>query len=322
MKRNGNLFDRIISMENLLQADYNACKGKYNQIGVVEHIARREENLTKLHRLLAAGEFWTSIYSTFIVREPKERVIFRLPYYPDRIVHHAIMNVMEPIWVGCFTADTYACIKGRGIHSALANVKKALRDTLATQYCLKLDIQKFYQSVDHDVLKMIIRKKIKDARLLNLLDGIIDSADGLPIGNYLSQYLANLYLTYFDHWLKEVKKVRYYFRYCDDMVILGSSKAYLHELKSDIAEYLQVKLKLTLKSNHQVFPVASRGIDFVGYVTYHTHTRLRKSIKKNFARAVAKRKPLASLHAYRGWAMYANSKNLIRKLIPDYGKAV
>lgn len=322
MKRHGNLFEKIISMENLLQADYNACRGKYNQAGVVQHIARREDNLEKLHLQLSAGEFQTSTYKISIIREPKERLIHCLPYFPDRIVHHAIMNVMEPIWVGCFTADTYACIKGRGIHSALENVKKALKNTQATQYCLKLDIQKFYQSVDHDVLKMIIRKKIKDARLLNLLDGIIDSAEGLPIGNYLSQYLANLYLTYFDHWLKEIKKVRYCFRYCDDMVILGSSKTYLHQLKADIAEYLQVELKLSLKSNHQVFPVASRGIDFVGYVIYHTHTRLRKSIKKNFARAVAKRKPIASLNSYRGWAMYANSKNLIRKLTPDYGKAV
>ena len=322
MKRHGNLFEKIISRENLLQADYNACRGKYNQTGVVQHVTRREENLDELHRQLSAGEFRTSTYKISTIREPKERLIHCLPYFPDRIVHHAIMNVMEPVWVGCFTADTYACIKGRGIHSALENVKKSLRNIMATQYCLKLDIQKFYQSVDHEVLKTIIRKKIKDVRLLNLLDGIIDSADGLPIGNYLSQYLANLYLTYFDHWLKEVKKVKHYFRYCDDMVILGPSKAVLHQLREDIAEYLQVELKLTMKGNHQVFPVAARGIDFLGYVVYHTHIRMRKSIKKNFARAVAKGKPLASLNSYKGWAQYANSKNLVRKLIPDYGKAI
>ncbi len=322
MKRIGNLFWKIVSPENLLQADYNACKGKYNQVGVVQHIARRPENLAEIHRLLVSGEFQTSLYQTFFVWEPKKREIYRLPYYPDRIVHHAIMNIMEPIWVGCFTADTYACIKGRGIHSALLNVRKALKDGVNTRYCLKLDVRKFYQSVDHDVLKAIIRKKIKDARLLSLLDGIIDSAEGLPIGNYLSQYLANLYLTYFDHWLKEVKKVKHYFRYCDDMVILGADKEYLHQLRWDIAAYLRDELKLSLKSNHQVFPVASRGIDFVGYVIYHTHTLLRKSIKKNFARAVAKRKPLSSLNSYRGWAKYANSKNLLRKLTPDYGQAV
>ncbi|MDR1338620.1 MAG: RNA-directed DNA polymerase, partial [Prevotellaceae bacterium] len=177
-------------------------------------------NLLKLHETLKAGSFRTSKYTTFTIYEPKEREIFRLPYYPDRIVHHAVMNILEPVWLSIFTADTYSCIKYRGIHATAGKVKKALKDVEGTAYCLKLDIRKFYPSIDHDILKQIIRRKIKDIRLLALLDEIIDSADGVPIGNYLSQYFANLYLAYFDHYIKETEQVKYYFRYADDIVIL------------------------------------------------------------------------------------------------------
>src|SRR5690606_15310200 len=146
----------------------------------------------------------------FKVFEPKERLVYRLPYFPDRITHHAIMNVLEPIFVANLTTDTYSCIKGRGIHACANAVKKALKDVPSTKYCLKLDITKFYPSVDHEILKALLRRKFKDQDLLELLDEIIDSAPGLPIGNYLSQYLANFYLSYFDHWIKEKKRVKYY----------------------------------------------------------------------------------------------------------------
>jgi len=153
---------------------------------------------------------------------------------------------------------------------------------------LKLDIKKFYPNVDHEILKQLLRRKIKDSDLLWLLDEIIDSADGLPIGNYLSQYFANFYLTYFDHWIKEKKQVRYYFRYADDLVFLSSNKSDLHQLLYEIKNYLSNRLKLTVKENYQLFPVQARGIDFIGYIFYHTHTLLRKRIKQNFARTIKK----------------------------------
>jgi len=317
MKRIGNLYNSICSLDNLILADKLASKGKGRQIGVKQHMANQEANLQALHEMLTAKTFKTGAYKTFIIFEPKRREIFRLPYFPDRIVHHAIMNVLEPIWVPMFTADTYSCIKGRGVHSAGRKVKEALKNEPETRYCLKLDVQKFYPSVDHDVLKQIIRKKIKDADLLNLLDSIIDSSDGLPIGNYLSQYLANMYMTYFDHWLKEVVKVKYYFRYCDDMVILASNKPELHQILAQIRAYLSNELKLTIKGNYQIFPVQSRGNDFVGYKFFHTHTLLRKSIKQSFARAIARRKGLETIAAYNGWAKHANTLHLIKKLCND-----
>jgi retron-type reverse transcriptase len=317
MKRINNLYQRICSVENLQLADSIARKGKLNQPGVTRHDRNRDRNIQQLHEMLIGKTYNTSQYTTFTIYEPKERIIFRLPYFPDRIVHHAVINILEPIFVSAFTSDTYSCIKKRGIHAAATAVKFALKDLQGTQYCLKLDIKKFYPNVDHEVLKQLLRRKIKDQDLLWLLDGIIDSADGLPIGNYLSQYFANFYLTYFDHWLKEDLQVKYYFRYADDMVILSDSKSYLHQVLDQIRNYLQEKLKLTVKNNYQIFPVNSRGIDFVGYVFRHTHIRLRKSIKQSFARMLASNKNPQSIASYRGWAVHCNSKNLLKKLLNE-----
>ena len=258
MKRLNNLFERIVSVENLTKADSIAQKGKSKQYGVVQHCKNAEQNIQSLHHNLVDKTYCTSPYSIFKVFEPKEREVYRLPYFPDRIVHHAIMNVLEPVFVSVFTADTYSCIKGKGIHAAARAVRKALVDEPGTTYCLKLDIRKFYPSINHVVLKHLLRRKIKDNDLLWLLDEIIDSAPGVPIGNYLSQYFANFYLSYFDHWIKEDKQVKYYFRYADDLVILSPDKKYLRDLLVEIKNYLKVNLRLEVKGNYQVFPVASR----------------------------------------------------------------
>lgn len=318
MKRFGNLFHKICSVENLQIADSIARKGKLKQYGVIVHDKNKEANILKLHDILVNKQYTTSMYSTFKVYEPKERDVFRLPYYPDRIVHHAIMLHLEKIFVSTFTADTYSCIKGRGIKGAADAVKEALKDVPGTKYCLKLDIKKFYPNVDHRTLKCLLRKKLKDDDLLWLLDGTINSAPGLPIGNYLSQYFANFYLNYFDHWMKEVKKVKYYFRYADDLVILSDNKEYLHQLLKEITHYLSENLQLTVKKNHQVFPIAvknGRGLDFVGYVFYHTHVRLRPGIKRNYARKIARGISTASKAAYKGWTDHCNAKHLNKKLL-------
>ncbi len=317
MKRKGNLYHKIISIENLRLADNLAQKGKSKQYGVILHNERKESNLAVLHQMLFSKIYHTSNYDVFKVFEPKERLVYRLPYFPDRITHHAIMNVLEPIFVACFTKDSYSCIKKRGIHALANNLKTALKDVPGTIYCLKLDIKKFYPSIDHSILKNLLRKKFKDTDLLWLLDEIIDSAPGLPIGNYLSQYLANFYLTYFDHWIKEVLKIKHYFRYADDIVILHQDKRQLHSILHQIKLYLSSQLRLTVKENYQVFPVATRGIDFVGYVFFHTHTLLRKRIKQNFARMLANNPNQQSIAAYKGWAKHADTHHLLKKLIPN-----
>lgn len=323
MKRYNNLFDKIVSLDNLYEADKRARRQKSHRPEVMLFDKNKDKLLLDLQRKLINGEYETSEYYVFKIYEPKEREIFKLPYYPDRIVHHAIMNIMEPIWVSAFVKGTYSCIRKRGIHKALKDVKFALKDEVNTQYCLKLDIRKFYPSIDHDILKTIIRKKIKDKRLLSLLDEIIESAQGVPIGNYLSQFFANLYLTYLDHWIKEQKKVRYYFRYADDIVILGGDKQQLRDLFYDIQDYLNNKLKLNFKDNWQIFKVDSRGIDFVGYRVFHTHTLLSKRIKKRFCKKINKLNKKQNLDkdtykqkicSYIGWIKYCNGRNLLNKM--------
>lgn len=316
MKRIGNLYEQITSLQNLQLADEKAQKGKTRSYGVIQHRTNAEGNLLILQDMLRNKTYRTSKYDIFNIYEPKERTVYRLPYFPDRITHHAIMNVLEPIFVSTFTADTYSCIKKRGIHKLLRNLKEDLKDTPGTRYCLKFDIKKFYPSVDHAVLKTLLRRKFKDEDLLWLLDEIIDSAPGLPIGNYLSQYLANFYLSYFDHWIKEQKRARYYYRYADDIVILAAGKAQLQALLDEVKGYLD-ELKLEVKENYQVFPVASRGIDFVGYVFYHTHVRLRKKIKQNLARKIKRNSMSPSRPSYMGWMKHCNARHLTKKLIPD-----
>lgn len=340
MKRIDNLYDKIISIENLRQADEKARRGKLKTYGVRVHDRNREANIEALHEALRTKTYKTSSYDVFTIFEPKERLIFRLPYYPDRIVHHAIMNVLEPIWERVFTHNTYSCIKKRGIEGCARQVDKIIRKYRGKPlYCLKIDIKKFYPSIDHEVLKQIVRKKIKDSDLLWLLDEIIDSADGLPIGNYLSQYLANLFLAYFMHYVNErmhtdIGKAEPFdaTEYADDIALFADNKQDLHRAYREIKRYLGEELNLTIKGNYQIFPIANnrydtsgRALDYVGYKFYRKQKLIRKSIKKNFCRRTArlnKRQPPLDTKAYKqevapwlGWAKHSNSKHLLKTII-------
>lgn len=328
MKRYGNLYEKIWDMENIREAHRNAQRGKqhYREVKMVN--ADEEKYLALVQAMLRDKTFRNSEYEVFTKMDSgKRREISKLPYFPDRIVHHCVMQILEPIWMRTFITDTYAALKGRGIHKGVERMKLALRDRENTQYCLKFDVRKFYPSIDHDILKAIIRRKIKDPELLWLLDEIIDSADGVPIGNYLSQYFGNLYLAYFDHWMKEERRCRYYFRYCDDVVILHSSKASLHALFRDVEDYLVINLKLTIKGNYQIFPVDKRGIDFLGYRFFHDYVLLRKSIAQRFKtkmfyvkqnwRWMGSVSIVSSVMSYLGWLRHGNCMNLARQHVDD-----
>lgn len=324
-------------MDNLILAHQNAKKGKgwYQEVKMVD--ANPEYYLGKLQEILINKTYQTSQYETFIKKDSgKEREIFKLPYFPDRICQWAIMQVIEPILLNNFTKDTYSAIPGRGIHLCLNRLDDALQyDVPGTQYCLKLDAKKFYPSINHDILKMKYRRLFKDNDLLWLLDEIIDSTPGetgIPIGNYLSQYSGNFYLSSFDHWIKEVKGIKYYFRYMDDIVILGSNKEELHNLMKEIDKYFKIKLKLKVKENWQVFPTFVRGIDFVGYRTFMNYKLLRKSTCKQFKRkmiAINKKQiegkemnysEWCSINSYKGWLIHCNSYRLKQKYIEPIQK--
>ncbi|MBC8401025.1 MAG: RNA-directed DNA polymerase [Candidatus Marinimicrobia bacterium] len=327
MKRHGYLYGKVCEMENLHLAHKNASRGKmhYTEVKMVD--SDPDYYLNLIRKMLVNKTFKNSEYTEYLKTDgPKERLIHKLPYYPDRIIHHAIMQILEPIWFGSLVRDTYSAIKGRGIHDGVKRIQKALKDVGNTRYCLKMDVRKFYPSIDNDILKTIIRRKIKDPDLVWLLDEIINSAQGVPIGNYLSQYFGNIYLSGLDHWMKESLSVQYYFRYCDDFVILSASKIELHALRKSVKTYLN-RLNLNMKNNWQVFPVDSRGIDFLGYRFYHGYTLLRKSIKQNF---IVKIKTICKtwhklshsqiinvVMSYCGWLKYANTRNLRNKYLDN-----
>jgi RNA-directed DNA polymerase len=332
VKRYGNLYKKIYDLDNLSLAHKNAKKGKgwYKEVKMVD--ADEEYYLKLLQEMLINKTYNTSEYEIFIKKDgEKEREIYKLPYFPDRICQWAILQVIEPILINNFTKDTYSAIPGRGIHQALKKLKAAIQnDVPGTQYCLKLDVKKYYPSIDHNILKAKYRRIFKDKDLLWLLDEIIDSTPGdvgIPIGNYLSQYSGNFYLSSFDHWIKEVKKVKYYFRYMDDIVILGSSKEELHKLRKEVDEYLRNELKLNIKENWQVFPTFVRGIDFVGYRVFLNYTLLRKSTCKSFKRKMRNinKKKLngqelnysewCSINSYKGWLKWCDSYRLSQKYI-------
>lgn len=315
MKRIGNLYSKIYAVDNLLEAHRKAKRGKSKSKEIIEFEKVKYRKLSDLHHLLKDGKYKTSEYKIFTLFDPKQREIYKLPYYPDRITHHAILNIIEDIFVKTFTQDTYSCIKGRGIHKLFYKLKKDLRDTENTKYALKIDIRKFYPSINNDILKQLLRKKFKDPQLLSLLDEIINSTIGQPIGNYLSQFFANFYLSYFDHYVKEVLKVKYYYKYCDDILILTNTKEELHKILFEINNYLHYNLKLDIKTNYKIFPVDKNGIDIVGYKFFQKYILLRKSIKKRFIKMIKTNNNKKSIASYNGWLCHADCKNLQKKYV-------
>lgn len=332
MKRYGNLYQIICSKENLRLAHQNARKGKgwYKEVKMVDSDVDHYINL--LHDMLVNKTYQTSEYVTFIKRDSnKDRVIYKLPYFPDRICQWAIIQVIEPILIKNLIQNTYSAIPGRGIHKALDDVKKAIqKDPTGMAYCLKLDVKKYYPSIDHAVLKGKFRRMFKDPDLLWLLDEIIDSTPGnagIPIGNYVSQYCGNMYLSGFDHWIKEEKHIRHYFRYMDDICIFSKCKEELHKLRKEIDKYFEMNLHLTIKSNWQVFPTFTRGLDFVGYRIFRNFVLLRKStckqLKKKMTHIIKKINrgmemnfsEWCSINSYRGWLLHCDSFRLSEKYL-------
>jgi len=309
MKRYNNLYSKIINIDNIKKAAINSQKNKKSNLQVIDFNKNFEENVEKIHLLLLSETYTVSNYKTKKIKDGnKIRELRILPYYPDRVIQHAILQIINPILEKVFINTTYSAIRKRGIHKCLKDLNKALINKENTKYCLKLDIKKYYDNVNHNILKEFLLKKFKDNKLINILFLIINSSKGIPIGSYLSQYFGNFYLSYFGHWLKEVMKVKYVFIYMDDIVILHSDKQYLYNLKHKIISYLDTNLKLQL-SNYQVFPV-TKSIDFVGYKSYPTHILLRKSIKQRFKKVLLKYPNKKSIASYKGWLVHSNSINL------------
>jgi retron-type reverse transcriptase len=289
MKRHFNLFERIATFEALYRAHLKARRGKRDRVEVMRFTQNLESNLLQLESELLAGTYRTGDYRYFRVFEPKERTIAVLPYR-DRVVQHALNSAIEPPFERSFHHDSYACRLGKGMHAGADRAQQFLRQVERSHgraYVLKADIAKYFNNIDHGVLKRLLRRRIGCPRTLALCDNIIDSSavigdlapKGLPIGNLVSQLWANVYLHELDDFVKHGLRERRYLRYADDFAVIHHDKAHLHRIRHDIEVFLWDQLRLTTNHKTQVFPVSNRngrGFDFLGYKIWPHRRRVRK----------------------------------------------
>ncbi|MBU0754152.1 MAG: reverse transcriptase/maturase family protein [Planctomycetes bacterium] len=279
MKRIGGLMPRVFSFPNLLLAFRRASKGKKDRPAVARFAMDLEPELLRLQRQLENGVWKPGRYAHFTIRDPKERVISVAPF-PDRVVHHAVINVTAPFLEARFDFDSYGCREGKGMDRALARARRHAR---RFDWCLKMDIRHFFASVCHDRLKGLLRETFKDEALLAVLDKIIDSVEaGLPLGNLTSQWLANFYLTPFDRFLRQRPEVRGMIRYMDDLLVFGSGRAALCSLLPLIKNYLEEELKLRLKEKMTHIHPTWAGIPFLGFRVFADRLLLRRETWKRF----------------------------------------
>lgn len=314
-------------MENLYEAHRNARKDKswYKEVKMVDK--NPEKYLREIQEMLTNHTYSLCLedYSISIIKDKKkERELWKLSYYPHRIIQWAILLQTEAIFMENFADFSCAAIKGRGIHCALARTIDLVNDTENCSYCLKIDIKKYYHSINQEILKKKLRKIFSDTELLALLDTIIDSRPprGVPIGSYLSQFLANFYLTETDK-IFAAKVNNRIVRYMDDIVFFSSSKEELHSIRRQLQKHLKEELDLDMKNNYAVFPVRSRGVDFVGYVVRPNSVKLRKSTKINLVRKMKKLRRAREFtysdyccyNSYCGWLLYLTDDSLARKYL-------
>ena len=288
----GCTFEETYNFENILNAAYQCRKGKTKASATLNFFNYLEENVIQIQNELMWDMYKMSPYHHFYVFEPKRRLI-SAPHFKDRVVHRAIYNIIEPLFDRQYIYDSYACRTGKGTHRGADRAQYFIKKVEAKHgkaYAFKADISRYFSSVDHAILKSILRAKIQCARTQELLFYIIDNSPsdglgvGIPLGNLTSQIFANIYLNELDRFCKHQLKAKNYVRYMDDFIIIHHDKAQLHQWRRDIEKFLHQQLRLNTNSKTQIFPVAKnngRGLDFLGYRIYSTHKLLRKcSVKR------------------------------------------
>ncbi len=351
MKRFNNLFPKIIDYENLWHAYLNARKNKRFRGEVLEFSNNVEENLIQIQNELIHKMYQVGRYREFHVYEPKKRLIMALPFR-DRVVQWAIYQVIEPLFDKQFIDDSFACRKGKGTQDAAKKLQYWMRKHERSHqrpYYLKLDISKYFYRIDHDVLLNILKNKIKDRDLLDLLEIIIRSEStkfgvplgdhhfeneriegiGMPIGNLTSQLFANLYLNELDQYAKHDMQLQHYIRYMDDVVVLHHDKDELHRILEEIELFLNYDLKLQINNKTAIRPI-STGIEFVGYRVWTTHQKLKKKsvkkmkrrlkyIQKSYSRGeVGLDEARLTIMSYLGFMQHANCYRLKQKVMKSF----
>lgn len=324
MKTYKNLWEKFISKENFDLAYKNAIKRKGRQWQVRKFKRKEAENLEKVRQLVIRGEFHTSEYKSKIIYEPKKRVIYKLPFCPDRIVQHAVMNILKPILINLFIENTYACIEGRGQMRVSRKCSEYVRKY---KYCLKCDIKSFYPSINQQILSDMYHRIIKDEKFLKVIDDIVFSFPGdhnCPIGNYMSQWSGNFYLTKLDNFVLHELKPGGYERYCDDFMLFSNDKQFLHTCRKRLEEFLWSELELKF-SKSDVFNT-KQGVDFCGYRTFGKYVLVRKSTAKRMKRRFRKvldsdiedvEKLTGQVASCKGWLKHACSHHLYKSLRLD-----
>ncbi|MCQ2581643.1 MAG: reverse transcriptase/maturase family protein [Alphaproteobacteria bacterium] len=320
MKTYKNLWDKFISRENFDLAAKKAIKSKKNKRCTKKFLEHYDENIEKLRQSLMDGTFKTSEYRIFKVYEPKEREIYELPLYPDHILHHALINILGPIWKNMFISDSYACIPDKGLHAASKRIMTFVR---RNKYVLQCDVKKFFPSINHDIMMNIIQQKISDRRLLRVLDNIVRSVGGgtnLPIGNLTSQWLANVYLNQLDMFVKHELHVHDYLRYCDDFCLFGNSKKLLRKMESEIVVFLENKLNLRLSKS--CMRLVADGVNMIGYRHFRNFILLRKRSVRNIRKRLFNiaryddygEHSVGQIASSYGWLKHASSFHFRRSL--------
>ncbi len=303
MKTYKNLFTRLCSLENLRLAFSKAKKGKSKKWYVKEFETNLDNELTKLKTELETHAYKPKPLKRFVVRDPKTRVI-HASAFRDRVVYHAICNIIEPIFEKRFIFDSYASRKGKGVHVGLKRFDeferkvtyngKPLRiakdSNMVTGYALKADIKHYFDTVDIGILMNIVKKKIADAKVLQLIKIILDNYDfkikgkGMPLGNLTSQFFANVYLSELDYYVKHNLKAKYYIRYVDDFLILHDSREKLLLYKWLITNFLKQRLKLELHPEKSKITPLNVGIKLLGFRVFYNYRLPRKSNLEKFER--------------------------------------
>lgn len=342
-KTYNNIFPKIYDFELLHAAYLRARAGKRDRLEVQAFEVNLEGNLIQLQNELIWGQYQIGAYRPFKVYEPKERQVAALPFR-DRVVQHALVAAIEPIWERRFIADSYACRPGRGTHRGADRAQAMLRRVKREHgrvAVFKADIAKYFQSIDHGVLKQLLRKRIACRQTLDLLDHVIDSANslhatfgvGLPIGNLTSQLCANIYLHELDEFVKHGLLEKHYVRYMDDFIVVHHDKAHLQRVRAQVEAFLAQHLRLRTNHKTEVFPVAllrGRALDFLGYRIWTTHRRLRKSsiarithtlrrLKRHYADGrVGWPRVMQSIKSWLAHAGHANSLGLRTRLLGQF----
>jgi retron-type reverse transcriptase len=352
MKSYDNLYEKLCSYDNLLLAYRKAKRGKGRKWYVKEFEANLEKNLLKLEYELRSTTYTPSPMKRFVIDEPRTRII-SASHFRDRIVHHAICNILEPIFEKVFICDSYASRKNKGTHAALecfdyfkrkvsGNGKMLPNAKNRNQiygYVLKADIKHYFDSVDHETLLRIIKKKIADERVLSLIKKIIDNHEckvpgkGMPIGNLTSQFFANVYLNELDYFVKHNLKAKYYIRYLDDFVVLNSSKERLEFCKVQINDFLKT-IGLQLHSDKSKVIPLHKGIRFLGFrIFYHFKMPKKGNLRKIRHRIdyftdlykdgiMRRHEVFEHVEGWNAYAMHANTYKMRRRMMKNLKKSI